>query len=140
MNSFMKALSEFEVNVLEKCRATLNVVRGIVVTARRNISAAAAKEGKGATKSRHHFRSAAACAAPPPPSHLASIPLFSFILFHFSFLGYLARPVVDRMQTAAKIFVISGPSGSGKSTLLKRLFAEFPDTFGFSVSRKFTSR
>lgn len=30
--------------------------------------------------------------------------------------------------------VICGPSGSGKSTLLKRLFAEFPDTFGFSVS------
>ncbi|KAF7726675.1 guanylate kinase [Apophysomyces ossiformis] len=38
------------------------------------------------------------------------------------------------MQVASKIFVISGPSGSGKSTLLKRLFAEFPDTFGFSVS------
>ncbi|RKP09919.1 guanylate kinase/L-type calcium channel beta subunit [Thamnocephalis sphaerospora] len=30
--------------------------------------------------------------------------------------------------------VISGPSGAGKSTLLKRLFAEFPDRFGFSVS------
>lgn len=30
--------------------------------------------------------------------------------------------------------VISGPSGSGKSTLLKKLFAEFPDKFGFSVS------
>lgn len=30
--------------------------------------------------------------------------------------------------------VICGPSGSGKSTLLKRLFAEFPETFGFSVS------
>lgn len=30
--------------------------------------------------------------------------------------------------------VLSGPSGSGKSTLLKRLFAEFPDKFGFSVS------
>ncbi|KAG0172786.1 hypothetical protein DFQ28_002946 [Apophysomyces sp. BC1034] len=38
------------------------------------------------------------------------------------------------MQAASKIFVISGPSGSGKSTLLKQLFAEFPDTFGFSVS------
>ncbi|KAH9479595.1 Guanylate kinase [Psilocybe cubensis] len=30
--------------------------------------------------------------------------------------------------------VLSGPSGVGKSTLLKRLFAEFPDSFGFSVS------
>ncbi|KAI8373445.1 guanylate kinase [Choanephora cucurbitarum] len=38
------------------------------------------------------------------------------------------------MQTASKIFVISGPSGSGKSTLLKRLFSEYPNTFGFSVS------
>jgi len=29
---------------------------------------------------------------------------------------------------------MSGPSGTGKSTLLKRLFEEFPDKFGFSVS------
>jgi ABC-type lipoprotein export system ATPase subunit len=43
------------------------------------------------------------------------------------------------MQTASKIFVISGPSGSGKSTLLKKLFAEYPSTFGFSVSRKLLS-
>lgn len=33
--------------------------------------------------------------------------------------------------------VISGPSGAGKSTILKRLFEEFPDRFGFSVSRTF---
>ncbi|TFK51638.1 guanylate kinase, partial [Heliocybe sulcata] len=30
--------------------------------------------------------------------------------------------------------VLSGPSGVGKSTLLTRLFVEFPDKFGFSVS------
>ena len=30
--------------------------------------------------------------------------------------------------------VFSGPSGVGKSTLLKRLFKDFPDAFGFSVS------
>ncbi|KAF9169879.1 guanylate kinase [Mortierella sp. AD011] len=30
--------------------------------------------------------------------------------------------------------VLSGPSGAGKSTFLKRLFAEYPDKFGFSVS------
>lgn len=30
--------------------------------------------------------------------------------------------------------VISGPSGAGKSTLLKKLLAEYPDKFGFSIS------
>lgn len=36
--------------------------------------------------------------------------------------------------------VLSGPSGVGKSTLLKRLFDEFPDKFGFSVSRRSLGR
>ena len=33
---------------------------------------------------------------------------------------------------------MSGPSGVGKSTMLKKLFADFPNKFGFSVSH--TSR
>ncbi|KAF9953750.1 guanylate kinase [Mortierella alpina] len=35
---------------------------------------------------------------------------------------------------ASRPIVLSGPSGAGKSTFLKRLFAEYPDKFGFSVS------
>ena len=34
--------------------------------------------------------------------------------------------------------VLAGPSGAGKSTLLKKAFREYPDKFGFSVSRKAT--
>jgi len=38
------------------------------------------------------------------------------------------------MSSFSRPLVISGPSGTGKSTLLNRLFAEYPDKFGFSVS------
>ncbi|KAJ7909345.1 P-loop containing nucleoside triphosphate hydrolase protein, partial [Mycena leptocephala] len=38
------------------------------------------------------------------------------------------------MSNFLRPLVLSGPSGVGKSTLLQRLFAEFPDKFGFSVS------
>ncbi|CAI2179932.1 7004_t:CDS:2 [Funneliformis geosporum] len=44
---------------------------------------------------------------------------------------------VDQMKSVADTLrpvVVSGPSGSGKSTLLKRLFKDYPDKFGFSVS------
>ncbi|KAG0329986.1 guanylate kinase [Dissophora globulifera] len=37
-------------------------------------------------------------------------------------------------NASTRPIVISGPSGAGKSTFLKRLFAEYPDKFGFSVS------
>ena len=40
------------------------------------------------------------------------------------------------MADILRPLVLSGPSGVGKSTLLQRLFLEFPDKFGFSVSRK----
>ena len=45
---------------------------------------------------------------------------------------YTMPPTADFLRP----LVLSGPSGSGKSTLLNRLFAEFPDKFAFSVSRK----
>lgn len=34
------------------------------------------------------------------------------------------------------VIVICGPSGSGKSTLLKLLMNEYPECFGFSISRE----
>lgn len=38
------------------------------------------------------------------------------------------------LQEGPRPLVLCGPSGTGKSTLIKRLFEEFPHTFGFSVS------
>lgn len=38
------------------------------------------------------------------------------------------------LQKGPRPLVLCGPSGTGKSTLIKRLFEEFPDTLGFSVS------
>ncbi|KAK9468687.1 P-loop containing nucleoside triphosphate hydrolase protein [Lipomyces arxii] len=37
-------------------------------------------------------------------------------------------------KVSLRPIVISGPSGTGKSTLLKKLFTDYPDSFGFSVS------
>ncbi|XP_043277896.1 guanylate kinase isoform X2 [Venturia canescens] len=40
----------------------------------------------------------------------------------------------NMLQKGPRPLVLCGPSGTGKSTLIKRLFEEFPDTLGFSVS------
>ncbi|WFD00501.1 guanylate kinase [Malassezia yamatoensis] len=37
-------------------------------------------------------------------------------------------------MTALRPLVLCGPSGVGKSTLIKKLFDEFPNRFGFSIS------
>ncbi|KAK6517268.1 guanylate kinase [Arthrobotrys megalospora] len=50
----------------------------------------------------------------------------------------LRRQLHTMSSAKLPIVVLSGPSGAGKSTLLKKLFANHPDTFGFSVSH--TSR
>lgn len=53
-----------------------------------------------------------------------------------SSLFTLVTPVTQySTPMSLRPLVLSGPSGVGKSTLLQRLFLEFPDNFGFSVSR-----
>ena len=47
---------------------------------------------------------------------------------------------VARQPSAPRPLVVAGPSGSGKSTLLSLLFKEYPNIFGFSVSREFVRR
>ncbi|ORZ32898.1 P-loop containing nucleoside triphosphate hydrolase protein [Catenaria anguillulae PL171] len=49
-----------------------------------------------------------------------------------------SAPAAAIARDNSRPLVLSGPSGSGKSTLLTRLFKEFPNAFGFSVSH--TSR
>ena len=44
---------------------------------------------------------------------------------------------VSGSSTGMKPLVVAGPSGSGKSSLLKLLFKEYPNSFGFSVSREY---
>lgn len=48
---------------------------------------------------------------------------------------FIANRLLSTMvKQGPRPVVVCGPSGSGKSTLLNRLFEEFPNTFGFSVS------
>lgn len=46
------------------------------------------------------------------------------------------KRVKAEMSNSSRPLVFFGPSGSGKSTLLRELQKEFPEYFGFSVSRK----
>ncbi|XP_060861249.1 uncharacterized protein LOC132938432 isoform X2 [Metopolophium dirhodum] len=47
----------------------------------------------------------------------------------------IIRGVTTKMvRQNSRLLVVCGPSGSGKSTLLRKLFDEYPDKFGFSVS------
>ncbi|XP_035787176.1 guanylate kinase-like isoform X1 [Anopheles albimanus] len=64
-----------------------------------------------------------------------TVPPHSSQFFQHQFLAAKAFSHLTKMvKQGPRPLVICGPSGSGKSTLLKKLFKEFPDTFGFSVS------
>lgn len=46
----------------------------------------------------------------------------------------LSHAYSTMVRKGPRPLIICGPSGSGKSSLLKKLFKEYPKTFGFSVS------
>ncbi|XP_012150167.1 guanylate kinase isoform X1 [Megachile rotundata] len=52
----------------------------------------------------------------------------------FLHLRTLAIGARNMLHKHPRPLVLCGPSGSGKSTLIKKLFEDFPETFGFSVS------
>ncbi|XP_043507687.1 guanylate kinase isoform X1 [Frieseomelitta varia] len=51
-----------------------------------------------------------------------------------SYFRTLILGTCNMLHKGPRPLVLCGPSGSGKSTLIKKLFEEFPDTFGYSVS------
>merc|ERR1711892_990102 len=60
-------------------------------------------------------------------------------------MSVILRPGLSSLRTFTLFgldmlqpIVMSGPSGVGKSTILKKMMADFPDSFGFSISH--TSR
>lgn len=70
---------------------------------------------------------------PLGPSHLITTTLF---ISHRSLTTTttMAPTSTSPTTTTNRPIVFSGPSGTGKSTLIKRLFADHPTLFGFSVS------
>lgn len=64
---------------------------------------------------------------------LRTSPLLSFARLSFRTMSTAASASAPPQST--RPIVLCGPSGVGKSTLLKRLLAEFPGQYGFSVSR-----
>ena len=74
-----------------------------------------------------------------PLSSVFPFPSFCQFVYHLCVLAYFCCfvPLGEHSKFVPRPLVVAGPSGSGKSTLLKQLFDEFPQSFGFSVSRKF---
>lgn len=69
--------------------------------------------------------------SPQVPCVLSCVFLSSSVFFFFS--------VFPAMQGPRPV-VLSGPSGAGKSTLIKKLFKDYENIFGFSVSREYPVR
>lgn len=70
-------------------------------------------------------------AAPPTAQWLPQVSPIALLLI----LNILADKLITLDASEPRPIVISGPSGTGKSTILKRLFANHPNKFGFSISR-----
>lgn len=60
--------------------------------------------------------------------------LFSRPLASLPFRRALATMSSSSSSFTSRPLVVCGPSGTGKSTLLKKLFADHPEMFGFSIS------
>lgn len=68
-------------------------------------------------------------------AYSSTLCIFLLSFLSLSLLFTVVSSLAGKMvKQGPRPLVICGPSGSGKSTLLKRLFKEFPHTFGFSVS------
>ena len=48
--------------------------------------------------------------------------------------NFIKKMSTNATQSKLQPIVFCGPSGAGKSTLLKRLMADYPKAFAFSVS------
>ena len=89
------------------------------------------------TRSLRESQSAVTQTTHTPLTHshvVLPFPFFKPTIKSLSFIRTHTKPSMMAPTPSSRAIVISGPSGAGKSTILKRLFDEYPDRFGFSVS------
>lgn len=68
----------------------------------------------------------------------SSLSILLRLILYCTLTSYCPRStrILSLAAKALRPVVICGPSGTGKSTLLKKLFVDYPDKFGFSISRE----